>query len=75
MMATQMVNFAYLLGDRDSGECVIVDPAYAVHDIVSIAEDDGMKVVGALASHYHADHIGGSMMGHTIQGISSLLEE
>jgi len=31
MMATQMVNFAYLLGDRDSGECVIVDPAYAVH--------------------------------------------
>ena len=75
MMATQMVNFAYLLGDRDSGECVIVDPAYAVHDLVSIAEEDGMKVVGALASHYHADHIGGSMMGHTIQGISSLLEE
>jgi glyoxylase-like metal-dependent hydrolase (beta-lactamase superfamily II) len=75
MMATQMVNFAYLLGDRDSGECVIVDPAYAVHDLVAIAEDDGMKVVGALASHYHADHIGGSMMGHTIQGISSLLEE
>jgi glyoxylase-like metal-dependent hydrolase (beta-lactamase superfamily II) len=30
MMATQMVNFSYLLGDRESGECVIVDPAYAV---------------------------------------------
>lgn len=69
-----MVNFAYLLGDRRSGECVIVDPAYAVNEIVAIAESDGMKITGALASHYHADHIGGSMMGHTIEGISALLE-
>lgn len=70
-----MVNFAYLLGDRRSGECVVVDPAYAIKDIISIAEADGMKITGALASHYHADHIGGSMMGHTIEGITALLEE
>ena len=74
MMATQMVNFSYLLGDRESGECVIVDPAYAVHQLVDIAEADGMKVVGVMASHYHADHVGGSMMGHTIEGITTLLE-
>ena len=74
-MAHQMVNFAYLLGDRRSGECVVVDPAYAVQDIISIAEADGMKITGALASHYHADHIGGSMMGHSIEGITALLEE
>ena len=73
-MARQMVNFAYLLGDKRSGECVIVDPAYAVNELVAIAESDGMKITGALASHYHADHIGGSMMGHTIEGITSLLE-
>ena len=29
-VATQMVNFAYLIGDRVRGECVVVDPAYAV---------------------------------------------
>ena len=75
MMARQMVNFAYLLGDRETGECVVIDPAYAVDDLISIAEDDGMKIVGALASHYHADHVGGSMMGHTIEGVSSLLEK
>lgn len=73
-MARQMVNFAYLLGDRASGECVVVDPAYAVDDLVSVAENDGMKIVGALASHYHADHVGGSMMGYSIEGISRLLE-
>ncbi len=74
LMARQMVNFAYLLGDRDTGECVVVDPAYAVADLVSVAESDGMTIVGALASHYHADHVGGSMMGHTIEGVSSLIE-
>lgn len=53
---------------------MVVDPAYAVDELVAIAESDDMKIVGALASHYHADHIGGSMMGHTIEGISRLLE-
>lgn len=74
-MARQMVNFAYLLGDRESGECVVVDPAYAVDELVQVAESDEMKIVGALASHYHADHIGGSMMGYSIEGISRLLEK
>lgn len=73
-MAHQMVNFAYLVGDRSTGECIVVDPAYAVSDLVSVAEADGMRIVGALASHYHPDHVGGSMMGHTIEGIASLLE-
>lgn len=73
-MAHQMVNFAYLIGDRTTGECLMVDPAYAVEELVSVAESDDMKIVGVLASHYHPDHVGGSMMGHTIEGISALLE-
>lgn len=72
-VARQMVNFAYLIGDRASGECVVVDPAYAAGDLVACAAADGMTVVGALASHYHADHIGGSMMGFTLRGIDELL--
>jgi glyoxylase-like metal-dependent hydrolase (beta-lactamase superfamily II) len=35
---------------------------------------DGLTVVGVLATHYHADHIGGSMMGYRIQGVRELLE-
>ena len=55
MMARQMVNFAYMIGDRATGETIIVDPAYAVAELVGIAEADGMRVVGAMATHYHAD--------------------
>jgi len=74
-IARQMVNFAYIIGDRNTGECVIVDPAYAASELVSIAAQDDMSVVGALASHYHADHIGGSMMGFSLKGIDELLDQ
>ncbi len=73
-MATQMVNFSYLIGDRATGEAVVVDPAYDVAELVEIAAVDGMKLTGVLATHYHADHVGGDMMGHQIEGIAELLE-
>ena len=74
-LAQQMVNFVYLIGDKLTRECVIVDPAYAVDELLNVAEQDGMKVVGALATHYHPDHVGGSMMGANIDGIAKLLEK
>lgn len=73
-MAQQMVNFTYAIGDRAAGTCVLVDPAYAVDDILDLVESDGMKVVGVLATHFHADHIGGAIMGHRIEGVARLLE-
>jgi glyoxylase-like metal-dependent hydrolase (beta-lactamase superfamily II) len=73
-IAQQMVNFVYAIGDRATGECVLVDPAYAVGELLDTVAADGMRVVGVLATHYHPDHIGGSMMGMRIEGIASLLE-
>ncbi len=74
-VAEQMVNFVYMIGDSESRECVIVDPAYAVKELLDIAASDEMNVVGALATHYHPDHVGGSMMGWNIDGIASLLDQ
>ena len=73
-VAAQMVNFVYAIGDRATGECVLVDPAYGVDDLVDTVEADGMVVGGVLATHYHPDHVGGAMMGHTIEGVAGLLE-
>ena len=74
LVAQQMVNFSYLIGDRVSGECLVVDPAYGVAELKSIAEADGMNLAGALVTHYHPDHCGGDMMGMKIEGVSELLE-
>jgi glyoxylase-like metal-dependent hydrolase (beta-lactamase superfamily II) len=73
-MARQMVNFVYLIGDRATGEAVVVDPAYAVQDLLDLVEADGMRLTGVLATHYHPDHVGGAMAGWQVEGISALLE-
>jgi glyoxylase-like metal-dependent hydrolase (beta-lactamase superfamily II) len=73
-LAQQMVNFVYAIGDRGTGECVLVDPAYDPQALIETVGNDGMRVVGVLATHYHADHIGGSIMGYSITGIAELLE-
>jgi glyoxylase-like metal-dependent hydrolase (beta-lactamase superfamily II) len=73
-LAGQMVNFVYLIGDRAAGECVVVDPAYAVDELVRIAAQDGLRISGALATHYHPDHVGGDLFGHDVQGVARLLE-
>ena len=73
-MARQMVNFVYLIGDRSTSEAVVVDPAYAVADLVQILEADDMTLTGVLGTHYHPDHVGGQMAGWSVEGISALLE-
>ena len=73
-IAQQMVNFTYAIGDRATNECVLIDPTYAVNELLDLVEADGMKVTGVLATHFHADHIGGNMMGHPVEGVATLLE-
>jgi glyoxylase-like metal-dependent hydrolase (beta-lactamase superfamily II) len=72
-VARQMVNFCYLIGDRETRQAVVVDPAYSIRDLLDVLAADGMELAGALATHYHPDHVGGSMMGHTIAGVRELL--
>ena len=73
-IAAQMRNFAYLIGDRQTGDCVVVDPAYAAGDLVDALEADGMHLSGVLVTHHHPDHVGGSMMGFELKGLAELLE-
>ena len=72
-IARQMVNFVYLVGDRETNEAVVIDAAYDVAGILDVLAADGMKLTGALATHYHQDHVGGDMMGHGIEGVRELL--
>lgn len=73
-LARQMVNFVYLVGDRETGEAVVIDPAYDIDGLLDLLAADDMRLVGALATHYHPDHVGGDMMGYAIEGVGNLLE-
>ncbi|HEU4420467.1 MAG TPA: MBL fold metallo-hydrolase [Planctomycetota bacterium] len=72
-VAQQMVNFCYLIGDAKSHEVVLVDPCYAVGELVDLAERSEMKVTGVLATHYHPDHVGGDLFGQQLEGVRELL--
>ena len=74
--ARQMVNFVYAIGDRQTGEALLVDPAWAPSEAVALLEAEDMKLSGVLATHYHPDHVGGDLMGQVqVLGITELLEE
>ena len=72
-VAKAMQNFVYLVGDADTKACLVVDPAWDIAGIGDFAATDGMKIVGALVTHYHPDHVGGSMMGYDIEGLAELV--
>jgi len=72
-IAQQMVNYCYLIGDRERGECIAVDPAYAIGELLEIVGAEGLRLTGALVTHYHQDHVGGDLGGWGIEGVRELL--
>jgi len=73
-VAQQMVNFVYLIGDRQTRQAVVVDPAYGVADLLALLARDDMQLTGVLATHYHPDHVGGDLFGHGVEGVREVLE-
>ena len=73
-VAGRMANFMYLIGDPESRQAVVVDPAWDVGGLVDTAEADGYRVTGALVTHSHPDHVGGDLWGLPVEGLARLLE-
>ena len=46
---------SYLIGDPDTGEGVVVDPAYAIEQYL----EAGLRITRVLETHTHADHVSG----------------
>lgn len=73
-VAGQMANFMYLLGDPESRQALIVDPAWDVESLLQVARRDDYQIAGALVTHYHPDHVGGDLWGVQVEGVTRLLE-
>ena len=57
--AKKSSNFMYLVGDAATRECVAVDACWDVRGLVDFVRRHKFRLVGAIATHYHLDHIGG----------------
>ena len=55
----QMQNFAYIIGDEKAKDGAVVDPAWELSKILSIAKKHNLKINKILITHTDFDHIEG----------------
>ena len=61
-------NFGYLLGDREAGKAVLVDPSYDPKKLVRRAAAQGLDVTHILNTHGHRDHTNGNAKARKLTG-------
>ena len=75
LLVGPMDNFIYLIGSKSTREVAIIDPAWDIDALLNHINEKDLKLASVLVTHYHPDHIGGGMGGHSIEGIAELLEK
>ena len=53
-------NFGYLVGDRQAGQGVLIDPSYSPGTFVDRARAQGLAVAAIVNTHGHPDHTNGN---------------
>jgi len=52
---------SYLIGDRETGRAVVVDPRRDVSEYLDDAEANGLHIEGVINTHFHADFLSGHL--------------
>lgn len=59
-------NFGYLLGDRDAGVGLVIDPSYSPEIVVERARVQGLRITHILNTHGHPDHTNGNAVAKAL---------
>jgi hydroxyacylglutathione hydrolase len=52
---------SYLIGDESTGQAVVVDPRRDVAEYLGDAAAKGLRIVGVINTHFHADFVSGHL--------------
>ncbi|MFZ4440805.1 MAG: MBL fold metallo-hydrolase, partial [Syntrophales bacterium] len=71
----QMAVFAYLVGDQESSEALVIDPAEETDALIEAAEKNKVKIRYIVNTHGHVDHTGGNVDMKEKTGAAIIIHE
>jgi glyoxylase-like metal-dependent hydrolase (beta-lactamase superfamily II) len=70
-----MAVFCYLVGDEDSGEALVIDPAADTEGIIKLAKSHNVQIKAIVNTHGHVDHISGNADMKKMTGAPIIIHE
>ncbi|UCG08275.1 MAG: MBL fold metallo-hydrolase [Desulfobacterales bacterium] len=71
----KMATFCYLIGDRNSRTCALIDPAFETDRILEKARESEYRVTHLINTHAHSDHTAGNGAIKAATGAQILIHE
>jgi glyoxylase-like metal-dependent hydrolase (beta-lactamase superfamily II) len=75
MQVGHMAVFAYLLGDKITGDALVIDPADNAADIIAETKKSNLRINYIVNTHGHVDHIGGNSQIKKLTGAKIIIHE
>jgi glyoxylase-like metal-dependent hydrolase (beta-lactamase superfamily II) len=70
-----MAVFAYIVGDEDTGDALVIDPAAETERILAEAKKNGLTIRAVVNTHGHVDHISGNADMKRLTGSKIVIHE
>lgn len=70
-----MLNFAYIIGDQETKEGIIIDPSWEPERLYGIAKEEGIAIKYIINTHCHEDHVNGNRKMKELSGAVIAIHE
>ncbi len=70
-----MLNFAYIIGDPETGEGLVIDPSWEAERLYGMAKEAGLVIKYILNTHCHEDHVNGNKRMKELTGAPIAIHE
>ena len=70
-----MLNFAYIIGDPDTGEGMVIDPSWEPRSFTKLLKKMGLPIKYIINTHCYEDHVNGNRKMKELSGAIIAIHE